>query len=107
MTSESSDGENEDWSSKSDSGSDIASSRNKRGKLLGKMRDKFRQGSRKGIHLIVYWVFATFQHYFTIRYVSIGIITDLDLLGTSAVHKSTKGTAGIPGMPNENYIRKR
>ena len=62
MTSESSDGENEDWSSKSDSGSDIASSRNKRGKLLGKMRDKFRQGSRKGIHLIVYWVFATFQH---------------------------------------------
>ena len=60
MTSESSDGENEDWSSKSDSGSDIASSRNKRGKLLGKMRDKFRQGSRKGIHLIVYWVFATF-----------------------------------------------
>ena len=107
MTSESSDGENEDWSSKSDSGSDIASSRNKRGKLLGKMRDQFRQGSRKGIHLIVYWVFATFQHYFTIRYVSIGIITDLDLLGTSAVHKSTKGTAGIPGMPNENYIRKR
>ena len=62
MTSESSDGEGEDWSSKSDSGSDIASSRNKRGKLLGKMRDKFRQGSRKGIHLIGYWVFATFQH---------------------------------------------
>ena len=43
----------------------------------------------------------------TVRYVLIGIITDLDLLGTSAVHKSTKGTAGIPGMPNENYIRKR
>ena len=63
MTSESSSGENEGWSSKSDSGSDIASSKNKRGKLLGKMRDKFRQGSRKGIHLIVYWVFATFQHY--------------------------------------------
>ena len=104
MTSESSDGENEDWSSKSDSGSDIASSRNKRGKLLGKMRDKFRQGSRKGIHLIVYWVFASLV---TVRYVLIGIITDLDLLGTSAVHKSTKGTAGIPGMPNENYIRKR
>ena len=43
----------------------------------------------------------------TIRYVSIGIKTDLDLLGTSVVHKPTKGTAGIPGMPNENYIRKR
>ena len=43
----------------------------------------------------------------TVKYVLIGIITDLDLLGTSAVHKSTKGTAGIPGMPNENYIRKR
>ena len=108
MTSESSDGENEDWSSKSDSGSDIASSRNKRGKLLGKMRDKFRQGSRKGIHLIVYWVFATFQHYLGKRKkISCVYVTDLDLLGTSAVHKSTKGTAGIPGMPNENYIRKR
>ena len=68
MTSESSGGEGEDWSSKSDSGSDIASSRNKRGKLLGKMRDKFRQGSRKGIHLIVYWVFATFQHYLKFYY---------------------------------------
>ena len=109
MTSESSDGENEDWSSKSDSGSDIASSRNKRGKLLGKMRDKFSQGSRKGIHLIDYCIFAINLKCMkvTVRYVSIGIITDLDLLGTSAVHKSTKGTAGIPGMPNENYIRKR
>ena len=43
----------------------------------------------------------------TVKNVSIGIIPDLDLLGTSAVHKSTKGAAGIPGMPNENYIRKR
>ena len=105
MTSESSSGENEGWSSKSDSGSDIASSKNKRGKLLGKMRDKFSQGSRKGIHLIDYCIFATFKVYES--YVSIGIITDLDLLGTSAVHKSTKGSAAIPGMPNENYIRKR
>ena len=107
MTSESSSGENEGWSSKSDSGSDIASSKNKRGKLLGKMRDKFSQGSRKGIHLIDYCIFATFKSKVYESYVSIGIITDLDLLGTSAVHKSTKGTAGIPGMPNENYIRKR
>ena len=61
MTSESSSGENEGWSSKSDSGSDIASSKNKRGKLLGKMRDKFSQGSRKGIHLIDYCIFATFN----------------------------------------------
>ena len=52
MTSESSSGEGEGWSSKTDSGSDVASSRNKRGKLLGKMRDKFRQGSRKGIQCI-------------------------------------------------------
>ena len=43
----------------------------------------------------------------TVRYVSIGIVTGLDLLGTSAVHKSTKVSAAIPGMPNENYIRKR
>ena len=107
MTSESSSGENEGWSSKSDSGSDIASSKNKRGKLLGKMRDKFSQGSRKGIHLIDYCIFATFKSKVYESYVSIGIITDLDLLGTSAVHKSRKVSAAIPGMPNENYIRKR
>ena len=43
----------------------------------------------------------------TVKYVSIVIITDLALSGTSAMPKSTKGSAGIPGMPNENYIRKR
>ena len=69
MTSESSSGENEDWSSKSDSGSDIATSRNKRGKLLGKMRDKFRQGSRKGMHAIVNRVSAMFQHNLTFYFV--------------------------------------
>ena len=63
MTSESSSGEGEGWSSKTDSGSDVASSRNKRGKLLGKMRDKFRQGSKKGIHVIVYRAIAMFQNY--------------------------------------------
>ena len=62
MTSESSSGEGEGWSSKTDSGSDIASSRNKRGKLLGKMRDKFRQGSKKGTYVIIYRVIAMFQN---------------------------------------------